>query len=282
MRFAAAVLLSLCCCPLLAAEPKTYQDVAYALPKNERQTLDVYAPADGQDHPIVIWIHGGGWRAGDKSRVQDKPAAFVAKGFVFVSVNYRFVPKFTVQDMTGDVAKAIKWVHDHAAQNGGDPKSIFVAGHSAGAHLAALVCTDERYLKAEGLSLANIRGCIPVDTAAYNVPDHVASIPGPRAILYTSVFGNDEAGQKELSPVTYVAKDKNIPPFCLLHVADRPDSTAQSKAFAKALQEAGIDATVVAGENKNHGTINRDLGTDGDLPTKAVFEFLEKVRNAQP
>jgi acetyl esterase/lipase len=268
-------ILFLLATPLFAAEPKVSRDLAYAEPKNERHTLDVYAPTEGKDHPIIVWIHGGGWRNGSKSGVQNKPQSFVDKGFVFVSVNYRFVPQVTVKEMTGDIAKAIKWVHDHAAEYGGDPNTIFVAGHSAGAHLAALVCTDDRYLKAEGFSLANIKGCFPVDTAAYDVPKQVAGVGGLRSATYTSVFGSDEAAQKELSPITFVAKDKSIPAFCLLHVADRPDSTAQSKAFAKALQDVGVEATVVPGEGKNHGTINRDLGVEGDKPTKAVFEFLE-------
>ena len=118
--------------PLFAAEPKVHRDLPYAEPKNERQTLDVYAPAEGKDHPLVVWIHGGGWRRGDKASVQKKPQAFVDKGFVFVSTNYRFVPNVTVKEMTGDIAKAIRWVHDHAKDYGGDPKSIFVMGHSAG------------------------------------------------------------------------------------------------------------------------------------------------------
>src|SRR5215475_4811085 len=150
----------------VAAEPKIQRDVPYVEPKNERQTLDVYAPTTGGDHPIVFWIHGGGWRQGNKSGVQQKPQAFVDKGFVFVSTNYRFVPQVTVKDMTGDIAKAIRWAHDHAKDFGGNPNSIFVMGHSAGAHLAALVCTDDRYLQAEGLSLSLIKGCVPVDTAA--------------------------------------------------------------------------------------------------------------------
>lgn len=275
MKYAALFLLL--ATPLLAAEPKVHRDLAYAEPKSERHTLDVYTPTEGKDHPIIIWIHGGGWRNGNKSNVQSKPQAFVDKGFIFVSVNYRFVPQVTVKEMTADIAKAIKWVHDRAKDHGGDPDSIFVAGHSAGAHLAALVCTDDKYLKAEGLSLANIKGCFPVDTAAYDVPKQVAGVGGLRAATYTSVFGSDEKSQKEFSPITYVAKEKSIPAFCLLHVADRPDSTAQSKAFAKALQDVGVDATVVAGVGKNHGTINRDLGVEGDKPTKAVFEFLDGV-----
>src|SRR5262245_3989245 len=119
--------------PLAAAEPRVERDVAYAFPKSERQTLDVYAPASGSDHPVVVWIHGGGWRQGDKRSVQQKPQAFVDKGCVFVSTNYRFVPQVTVKEMTGDVAKAIRWAHDHAQEFGGNPKSIFVMGHSAGA-----------------------------------------------------------------------------------------------------------------------------------------------------
>ena len=70
-----------------AAEMRTHRDLAYAMTKNKRQTLDVYAPTEGKGHPVVFWIHGGGWRRGDKAAVQRKPRAFVNKGFVFVSVN---------------------------------------------------------------------------------------------------------------------------------------------------------------------------------------------------
>src|SRR4051812_17924328 len=93
--------------PVIAAETKVLRDVAYAEPKSERQSLDVFAPAGGSNHPIVVWIHGGGWRLGDKRGVQQKPQAFVDKGFVFVATNYRFVPNVTVKEMTGDIAKAI-------------------------------------------------------------------------------------------------------------------------------------------------------------------------------
>ena len=269
---AATILIS---ASALAAEPRTHRDLAYAEPGDASRRLDVYAPAEGQDHPVLVWLHGGGWRQGDKSGVQNKPQAFVDKGFIFVSVNYRFVPQVTVKEMTGDIAKAIRWVHDHAKQYGGAADKIFVAGHSAGAHLAALVCTDGSYLKAEGMDLSAIKGCIPVDTAVYDIPGQLKSVGPLRAGTYTSAFGQDEADQKQLSPITHVAKARGIPPFLILHVADRPDSTAQSQAFAKALAGSGVQAKVVPGEGKNHGTINRDLGLPDDKPTKAVFEFLE-------
>ena len=272
----------LICFPTQGAEMRVHRDLGYTEPKDERRTLDLYAPGEAKDRPVVIWIHGGGWRRGDKAAVQHKPKALTEKGFVFVSVNYRFVPQVTVKEMTGDIAKAIRWAYDHAEQYGGSPEMIFVAGHSAGAHLAALACTDDGYLKAEGLPLATIKGCIPIDTAVYDVVKQVKGRGPLLSSIYAAAFGNDEAGQKEISPITHVAEDKGIPPFLILHVAARPDARTQSQAFAKALRKAGVEATVVAGEGKTHATINRELGLPDDTPTKALFEFLEEaVRKAR-
>lgn len=279
MRCLPAIIMLLTSMPVFAADMKVQRNIAYTDPADAQRRLDVYSPTVGKNHPIAIWIHGGGWRRGDKAAVQRKPEAFFEKGYVFVSVNYRFVPDVSVNEMTGDIAKAINWVHDHAVEHGGSPETIFVMGHSAGAHLAALVCTDDRYLKTEGLSLANIKGCVPVDTAAYDVPSQVKNIGSLRKSTYTSVFGEDEKSQKELSPMSYVAKSKEIPPFLILHVADRPDSKQQSHALAKALREAGVDATVVAAEGKDHGSINRDLGLPDDKPTISMFEFLDRAES---
>src|SRR4029453_14165031 len=96
-----------------------------------------------------------------------KPQAIVDRGGVFVAINYRFVPNVDLKAMLGDVAKAIAWGKRHGAEYGGGPESIMVMGHSAGAQMAALVCTDERYLQAEGLALRDIKGCMPVDGDSY-------------------------------------------------------------------------------------------------------------------
>jgi arylformamidase len=273
---AIGVVLSLVAAPLFAAESKIQRDVPYAQPKNERQSLDVYAPATGTDHPIVVWIHGGGWKQGDKQSVQHKPQAFVDRACVFASINYRFVPQVTLKEMTGDVAKAIRWTHDHAKEFGGNPNAIFVMGHSAGAHLAALVCTDDRYLKAEGLSFSILKGCVPVDAGAYDVPRRFADSDPTKASEGKAIFGDDEAIHRELSPITYVGKVKSIPAFLILHVADRAASKKQSELFAKALQDAGVSTAVVSAEGKTHGTINSELGLPTDKPTKALFDFVDR------
>jgi acetyl esterase/lipase len=259
---------------VLAAEPKVDRDLAYAEPKNVRHTLDVYAPSEGKDHPIVFWIHGGGWQRGDKGQVEAKPQAFVERGFVFASTNYRFVPDVTINEMAGDVAKAIRWVHDHAGKYGGDSKRIFVMGHSAGAQLAALVCTDASYLKREGLSLSIVKGCVPVDGDTYDVPMQIATVEQRRKEIYARKFG-DEKNQRELSPVTHVAKDRSIPPFLILHVADHPETKAQSERLVKALKDAGIEASAFAAKGKDHDTLNDDLGKPGDAATKTLFDFVD-------
>jgi acetyl esterase/lipase len=277
MRIVYTIFILFMASPLLADEPKVHSGLPYADKKNERQTLDVYAAPGSKDQPVVLWIHGGGWKKGDKSNVQKKPQAFVAKGYLFVSTNYRFVPEVTVKEMTGDIAKAIRWVLDHIKEYGGDPKSVFVMGHSAGAHLAALVCTDDRYLKAEGLPLSTIKGCVPVDVSVYDIPKRLKDGGSVAPATFKEIFGDKEELHRDLSPVTHIAKGKGIPPFLILHVADRAETKAQSHWLAGKLKDAGVYAKVVAAEGTTHATINSNLGLPNDGPTQEVWAFLSAV-----
>jgi arylformamidase len=258
------------------------RNIAYADPAQERQVLDVYSPPNAKDLPVVFWIHGGGWQTGDKTSVQIKPQAFMDKGFVFVSTNYRLLPNVDMATIVCDMAKSIRWVHDHIAEYGGDPERIFVMGHSAGAQLAALICTDDRYLKAEGLSLAITKGCVPVDGDTYDVPAIIETAETRRRVHgqpqakygHREKFGNDPAKHRDLSAVTHVAKDKGIPPFLILHVAEHPDTSAQSQRLASVLKSAGVPAKVFSAQESNHNKINADLGLPDDPATKALFEFV--------
>ena len=262
------------------APQPTAAGLAYG--KLDRQVLDVYAPPGAKGLPVVFWIHGGGWQTGDKKQIQAKPKAFTDKGYVFVSTNYRLLPGVEMADIMHDVAASVRWVHDHVAEYGGDPKRLFVMGHSAGAQLAALVCTDDRYLKAEKLSLDIIKGCVPVDGDTYDVPAIIATAEArwqahglPRAKFgHREKFGNDPAKHKDFSAVTHIAKGKGIPPFLILYVAGHPDTTAQAQRFGTALKDAGVPVTLFAARETTHTKINADLGRPGDPATKAVFDFL--------
>ena len=151
IRFVLFLFAALAVVPTLAAEGgRVQKNIVYSDAGGDRTQLDVFSPDNGKDHPVVIWIHGGAWQAGDKASVQLKPKAFNEQGYVLVSINYRFHPEVTYKEQAGDIARAIHWVHDHARDHGGDPSRVFLMGHSAGAHLAALVGADSRYLKNEG------------------------------------------------------------------------------------------------------------------------------------
>lgn len=261
------------------------RNIPYAEPATERRMLDVYAPENARNLPVIFWIHGGGWEMGDKTSVQAKPKAFVDKGFVFVSTNYRFLPKVDMETIVRDIAKSIHWVHDHIAEYGGDPDRLVVMGHSAGAQLAALVCTDDRFLKAEGLTLKIIKGCVPVDGDTYDVPLMIETSAGRRKALgqpdpkfgHFEKFGGDPVKHRTLSAVNHVARDKGIPPFLLLYVADHPDTSAQAKRLAAALNEAGIAAKLFGAKNSEHSKLNDNLGLPDDPATKAVFEFVGEI-----
>jgi acetyl esterase/lipase len=280
-------------CPLLLAvailsgarTQDVKRNIPYANPADKLQTLDVYSRPGAKNLPVVFWIHGGGWQGGDKENVYCKPKVFVDKGFVFVSTNYRLLPKVDMGTIVRDVAKAVRWVNDHIAEHGGDPKRLFIMGHSAGAQLAALICTDDRYLKAEGLSLAIVKGCVPVDGDTYDVPAIIESVetrlrvhglPLPK-FGHRLKFGNDPAKHRDFSAVTHVARDKGIPPFLLLHVAEHPDTSAQAQRLGNVLRDAGVPVTVFGARETTHSKINENLGVPGDPATKALFALLERA-----
>lgn len=281
---------SLLFAPLLASivaaqpAPRVERDIAYAEPRNERQLLDVYSPAEGQRLPVVLWVHGGGWMAGSKAGVDHKPAAFTARGFVFVAMNYRFVPQATMYGIVRDVAKSAGWVHRNIARYGGDPKRIFLMGHSAGAQLAALLAADSRYIEAEGVPRESIIGCVPLDGDTYDVPLQVATATARRKSLkqppprmgHPEKFGN-LAAQRELSAVNHVAPNRGIPPFLILHVAAHTDTSAQAYRLWAALDMAGVPAALFGAEDTDHVKLDRDIGLAGDPATQALYEFMDRI-----
>jgi arylformamidase len=260
------------------------RNLAYAS-THERHVLDVYAPTDAKGLPVVFWIHGGGWQAGDKSEVELKPASFSRAGFLFVSTNYRLLPHVEMGDIVRDVAASIGWVHKHIAHHGGDPNRLLVMGHSAGGQLAALLCTDDRYLKAEAVPLAVVKGCVSVDADTFDIPAIIDvaetrwRVHGlPKATFgHREKFGNDPARHRDFSAVTHVAKGKNMPPFLLLHVAEHPDTTAQARRFAAVLQAAGMPVTVFAARETTHNQLNDNLGKPDDPATAALWTFVRGV-----
>jgi acetyl esterase/lipase len=260
-------------------------NIPYVENGHARHVLDIYAPANAKNLPVVFWIHGGGWTQGDKAGVKLKPQWFMDKGFVFVSTNYRLLPEVDMGTLIRDVAKAFGWMEKHIAEYGGDPKRVLVGGHSAGAQLAAIICTDDRYLKAEGATFDCLIGCLPVDGDTYDVPAiietaetrlRVHHLP-PRVNGHREKFGGTPEKHIDFSAVTHVAKGKGIPPFLILHVAAHPDTSAQAARLGNALKEAAVPTTVFGAKDTSHVKLNDDLGLPDDPATKALASFVSGV-----
>ena len=262
------------------------RDIPYAAPPQERQVLDVYSPPGAKDRPVVFWIHGGGWQAGDKSSVQIKPQAFTDKGFVFVSTNYRLLPHVEMVTIVRDIAKSIRWVHDHIAEYGGDPRRLLVMGHSAGA---------ARRAGLHRRSILEGRGAVPGDhqrlrarrwghlrraghhrdggdpstrsrPAASDVwpPREVRQRPGeaPRPLR------RDACGQGQGHPP--------VPDHACRRTSRQP---AQAQRLAGVLKGAGVPVRVFGARESTHNKINADLGLPDDPGTKALFEFVSEALN---
>ena len=242
------------------------------------QKLDLLKPANTARAPVMLFLHGGGWSIGDKRQAEGaKPVHFAASGWAFASVNYRLVPRATVEQQAADIASAIAWLRAHAAEQGIDPDRIVLMGHSAGAHLAALVGTDPHYLAAAGVPMAAIRGVVLLDGAAYDVPTQVKAPGNLVQPMYDAAFGSDPARQRSLSP-TLQAAAPNAANWLILPVATRADSVAQSLGLAAALTRAGSRAGVVPVPDSSHAKLNHQLGIDGDFATGEIDRFLAALR----
>jgi arylformamidase len=244
-------------------------------------SLDIYGPQDGSVLPVMIFVHGGAWSLGDKSQVDLKPDFFVQSGFVFVSVNYRLSPAYPFPAQAEDVASAVAWVHNNIANYGGDPAKMILMGHSAGAHLVALVATDAQFLQAEGSGLNVLKAVIPLDTQAYDLTEVIGDSPQETKI-YTGVFGTDPSGWKSASPVNYISAGKGIPPMAVAYsggLMGEGDYTRQQAAeeFTTRLQEAGIEYVLVPAPEKTHAQINQEFGQPGDRVTNSVMEFILRI-----
>lgn len=173
----------------------------------DRQKLDVYAPKGAKDAPVLVFVHGGSWRNGERSDYPFLGESFVNQGYVTVVISYRLAPKTVFPGFVEDAALAIKWVKDNINQYGGDPNRVYLMGHSAGAHIAALIALDASYLKAVGLERGALRAVVGV-AGPYDFEQFIADNPELR-----EVFG-PQGNWARAMPINNV--DGANPPMLLL------------------------------------------------------------------
>jgi acetyl esterase/lipase len=180
-----------------------HANLAYG--EGPRQRLDVYAPRNARNLPVVIFWYGGSWKHGNKANYRFVGAALAQRGFVAVLPDYRLYPAVTFPAFCTDAARALAWVEQHAQEFGGDPHRIVLMGHSAGAHIAAFIAYNHKFVEQAGAEPRDIVGFVGLSGPYALVTDTRelrATFPPP----YT---------QADWQPLAFV--DGKSPPTLLLH-----------------------------------------------------------------
>jgi len=268
--------------PAAAAAPSSAAPAAeiVAYGPHHLQQMDFYpaAPQDSGPRPLIVFVHGGAWVGGDKSDSTGaaKIRHYTEAGYHLASINYRLLPEVDIEDQARDVAAAIGALVANAGPMDIDPQRVVLMGHSAGAHLAALVGTDPDYLDANGRWPGDIAGVILLDGAALDVPRQIVDAGPLLGFAYRMAFGDNRGRQEMLSPL-HNANGDNARRFFILHV-ERADSTRQARLFGQALIDNGTDARVMGVPGRGmegHNLINAMLGRSDSPATQPVDDWLK-------
>jgi acetyl esterase/lipase/endonuclease/exonuclease/phosphatase family metal-dependent hydrolase len=235
-----------------------------------KHKLDLFVPKGATDFPVLFFVHGGAWTSGDRKMYGLIGRVFARNGIGTVLTSYRLSPRVRHPAHIEDVAAAFAWTHQHIAEYGGRPDRIFVSGQSAGGHLAALLSTDEKYLKAHGLTLKNIRGALPI-SGVYSFR------PGELEFA----IGRGQEAADSASPLKHVSGDE--PPFLILYAAsDMPGCAEASRRLGESLRSNGIQAECHEIPSRNHFTIIlQPMLGDRDPVVQEMMKFIARHSDLQ-
>jgi arylformamidase len=257
------------CAPAWAQPARAaFNDVAYGA--DPAQKADIYLPAQAKRAPILVVVHGGAWRFGDKAspaEIEQKAAYWIPKGFIVVSVNYRLLPAARPEQQAQDLGRALAWVQRHAATWGGDPKRVFLMGHSSGGQMVALLAADREMQLKTGAKpwLASI----VLDGAGLDMLDVMSR---SHARFYDDAFGADRTEWIAASPAEHLRS--NMPPMLMICSTLRAESCRRANSFSEKLAQRGNSAKIF-GVPRNHGEIDSDVGGDND-ETRAIAAFMKE------
>lgn len=257
---------------LFSKEVRLISNVSYGTHAKER--FDVYTPIHANTSalaPVIFMVHGGAWKVGDKksqSVVENKVNFWLKKGYIVISTNYRLLPETPVSEQVEDVAKALGIAQAQSASWGGDKTKFILMGHSAGAHIIAMIAASSSLYTTH--SITPPIAAVILDSAVMDTPMLMSS---KHLRLYDQAFGNDPAYWQRLSPY-HQLRLKRMPLLAVCSTK-RDDSCPQAEHFLAKASSFGT-TTLLLKENKNHRDINKLLGEDASY-TKVIDDFLNNV-----
>jgi acetyl esterase/lipase len=245
-------------------------DVPYGL--DDAQKYDVYLPDERNNAPIIVMIHGGEWSSGDKQDADvaaAKAGFWVAKGYIFVSLNYRLLPKKDPLVQAADVALAIASIQKNAVNWGADKSKLVLMGVGAGGHLAALLSSNPSLASDQGASAW--AGAVVLETPALNIPSIMSN---SHDSAYDTAFGTSLEFWEDSSP-TNLLDNSGLPMLVVCAAQSKSDTCAKANAFSQAADNSGVKVTV-SPQSLTSSEVNSKLGVSGSY-TNSVESFIESV-----
>ncbi len=280
------IFLSLFFTGLLQAQVNTFYDIQYdsiADVDPNLLSLDVYKPVGNELRPVAIYIHGGGWCIGDKSNVHEKAKMLNDLGYVFISVNYSLSPfpyeldnpeRIKYPDHPNDIVKAISYILDNAEVYNGDIENVFLFGHSAGAHLAATVLTDQSLWQDSNYSPKDIKCACILDTAGFDLDTWITE-SATDGNLFINAFTNDPMVWQQASPLFQIDQNEDLPDMLLVYQSNIKRILANEE-FADAIRNSTSTEVSEISTDYDHQQINQLLGDTSSEGSEAYTEsFLE-------
>jgi acetyl esterase/lipase len=271
---------------LQASPVREHADLAYYEGKDadpKKQRLNLFVPDRKDAFPLLMWIHGGGWKSGDRALFGELGRRFAEAGIGCAVISYRLSPEVQHPEHVRDCARAFAWLRAHAKEYGADPERLYVAGQSAGGHLAALLALHPKYLEEVGVPPEAIRGVIPM-SGIYHIPALKRELPGMK--MFKDAFGSDPDACRDASPTEFAVRARA--PMLVITEADEgggdegvPASKMvrmSTRGFQAALEKAGFkDATFKDAAGRNHLSIVTRMMAKGDDPVRAwIVDFILK------
>lgn len=255
-----------------------------------KNRLDLFLPA-GKNWPLLVFVHGGEWISGDKSMkvmgseiYRNIGRYFASQGVGTAIINYRLMPQTDWRSQIMDVARAVAWLHANIQKYQGNPREIFVMGHSSGAQLATRIALDPKPLQSLNASPNMLCGIIPVSGAGYDLTDEETYALAQKDELFQKLFHKGDIPpslRRSLSPMKFV--NPKAPPFLIFYSEkEEKELQKESKRLNEELNKVGASSQILEVPGEDHKTIVLSLSNPNMIPTNAILVFLRTLHCSTP
>lgn len=241
------------------------------------QQLNVFAPRKHRaPKDVIVFIHGGNWNSGRKSQYNIIGKNWAKKGVVYVIIDYPLSPVANYKGMAIAAAQSIKWVKDSIAEYGGNPERIFVSGHSAGGHLAALISIDEHYFRDLGIKNP-LAGTILIDAGGLDMYGYLTDEKFSKSHTYYKTFSDNPETWKDASPLSHL--HNNMPPMIIYQGGKTyPSIIKSNQKFVKALDNFAPDTPFYVQKSKKHVPMITQYFNPWNKRFKKIIRFMKDTK----